>query len=126
MLRIGLVIVAIGFGVQLFSGYTWTVASPEDCPTTWEGEEVTVSEVFDADGRVNGYWCLVPGAFTQTNEPTFQNIPVGDRSGYSQVYGFALMVVGGVIMGIGAYRERESFGGVDPDVDDYEVDDGVS
>lgn len=116
MLKVGLAIVAIGFGVQLFSGFTWTVASPDDCPDTWDGEDVTVTEVYDAEGRVDGYWCLVPGSFTQANEPTFQNIPVGERSGYSQVYGFGIIVVGGVITGIGAMRNRRRWGaGVDPE-----------
>lgn len=128
MLKAGLAIVAIGFGVQLFSGYTWTVASADDCPATWEGEEVTATEIHDADGGIDGYWCLVPGSYTQANEPTFQNIPVGERSGYSQLYGFGIMVVGGTVIGIGAYRTRDRFGGVDSDTDglDEEVDDGVS
>lgn len=127
MVRIGAVIVAVGFGIQLFSGFTWTVASPEDCPARWEGEDVTVTEVYDAAGAVAGYWCLVPGSFTQANEPTFQNIPVGERSGYSQAYGFAAMVAGGLLIGGGLLSSRWSGEDETRDMSDgREVDGGVS
>ena len=106
LVRVGAALLVIGFAIQLFSGYTWTVASADDCPATWEGDEVTVTEVYDSDGSVAGYWCLVPGSFTQANEPTFRNIPVGERTGYSQAYGFGVMVVGGILVGTGLYRNR--------------------
>lgn len=127
LVRIGAAVVAIGFGIQLFSGFTWTVESPDDCPESWEGDDVTVTEVYDTDGSLAGYWCLVPGAFTQANEPTFQNIPVGERSGYSQAYGFGVMVLGGLLIGAGLLAKRSSGEPGTTGADsDREVDDGVS
>lgn len=106
MFRVGLAVIAIGFVVQMFSGYTYTVASPEACPATWEGEEVTSTEVLDASSAVVGYWCLVQGSFTQSNQPTYQNIPVGERSGYAQWYGFVVMLGGGLLLVGGIVRDR--------------------
>jgi len=107
MFRVGLAIIVIGFFIQMFSGYTYTVASPDACPDEWEGDAVTSTEILDADGNVAGYWCLVQGSFTQDNRPTFQNIPVGERSGYSSWYGFGAMFIGGIVLAAGILRDRQ-------------------
>ncbi len=106
MFRIGMIVVVVGFGIQMFSGYTYTVSDPAECPETWEGDPVTATEVLDAGGAVAGYWCLVQGSFSQTNEPRFHNIPVGERAGYAQWYGFAVMLAGAAIVGVAVWRER--------------------
>lgn len=124
LFRIGLLVVVVGFIVQMFSGYTYTVAKPEDCPDTWEGDEVTSTEVYDRSGNPAGYWCLVPGSFTQTNEPRFHNIPVGDRAGYAQWYGFAVMLVGAGMVGIALLLNRSSTDSTQPGNEpDEEADD---
>ena len=107
LFRIGLVVIAVGFVVQMFSGYTYTVSSPDECPDTYEGDKVIVTEVLDRSGNVDGYWCLIQGTFTQTNEPRYHNIPVGDRAGYAQWYGFAIMVLGGILIGVSLIRNRQ-------------------
>lgn len=106
MVKVGAGLLVIGFLVQLFSGYTYTVSSPDECPTTWEGDPVVSTEVYDADGAIDGYWCLVQGSYTQTNQPTYQNIPVGERAGYAQWYGFAIMLVGAALVGLGLFVRR--------------------
>ena len=106
MVKVGAGLLVIGFLVQLFSGYTYTVANPDACPATWEGDPVVSTEVYDADGAVDGYWCLVQGSYTQTNQPTYQNIPVGERAGYAQWYGFAIMLVGAALVGLGLFVHR--------------------
>ena len=108
LFRIGLVVVVAGFVVQMFSGYTYTVASPDDCPPTWEGEDVSWTEVLDRSGNPAGYWCLIQGSFTQTNEPRFHNIPVGVRAGYAQWYGFAVMLVGVGLIGASFLARRST------------------
>ena len=107
MFRVGLAIIVIGFFIQMFSGYTYTVASPGACPDEWDGEVVTSTEILDAGGNVAGYWCLIQGSFTQDNRPTFQNIPVGERSGYSSWYGFGVMFIGGIVLAAGIVRDRQ-------------------
>ena len=110
MFKIGLAVLAIGFGIQMFSGYTYTVSDPAECPAEWEGDPVTVTEVYDRQGEPDGYWCLVQGAYTQTQEPTYKNIPVGERNGYAQWPGFSVMAAGGLIVLAAALRERSSTG----------------
>ncbi len=110
MFRVGLAIIVIGFVIQMFSGYTYTVATPDACPDEWDGEGVTSTEILDAEGNVAGYWCLVQGSFTQDNRPTFQNIPVGERSGYSSWYGFGVMFIGGIVLAAGILRDRQRVG----------------
>lgn len=107
MFRVGLAIIVIGFFIQMFSGYTYTVASPDACPDEWDGEAVTSTEILDAEGNVAGFWCLVQGSFTQDNRPTYQNIPVGERSGYSSWYGFGVMFIGGIVLAAGILRDRQ-------------------
>jgi len=34
LLKIGAGLIVLGFALQMFSGYTYTVASPEECPET--------------------------------------------------------------------------------------------
>lgn len=106
MFKVGLAVLAIGFGVQMFSGYTYTVADPAECPDEWEGDPVTYTEVYNRAGEPDGYWCLVQGSYTQTNEPTYKNIPVGQRDGYHQWPGFAIMVIGGVLILTSVLRGR--------------------
>ena len=115
MFRVGLAIIVIGFFIQMFSGYTYTVASPGACPDEWDGEVVTSTEILDAGGNVAGYWCLVQGSFTQDNRPTFQNIPVGERSGYSSWYGFGVMFIGGIVLAAGIARDRQRSRAADHD-----------
>ena len=112
MFRIGLAVIAIGFGIQLFSGYTYTVAEPSECPPEWEGDPVTVTEVYNRAGEQDGYWCLVQGAYTQTNEPTYKNIPVGERDGYAQWWGFGIMAAGGALVLTSVLRNRQDEHGV--------------
>ena len=66
------------------------------------------TEVYDGDGNPDGYWCLVEGSFTQTNQPTYHNIPVGVRAGCAQWYGFAIMLLGATVVGGGLLRGRSA------------------
>ena len=104
-------VIGIGFAVQLFSGYTYAVPSPNDCPATWSDDEVTALPVLDDDGAAIEYWCVIEGPYTQANEPTYRNIPVGDRRGYAPWYGFVVMAVGGAILVAAVLRDRAAVGG---------------
>lgn len=106
MFKVGLAVLVIGFGIQMFSGYTYTVDDPSECPDEWDGDPVTYTEVYDRAGEPDGYWCLVQGSYTQTNEPTYRNIPVGERDGYHQWPGFAVMIVGGILVLTSVLRGR--------------------
>ncbi|MGI9529822.1 MAG: hypothetical protein ACR2NG_08925 [Acidimicrobiia bacterium] len=113
-IKVGVGLLVVGFLVQMFSGYTYTVESPAECPPDWEGDRVISTEVYDGDGNVDGYWCLVEGSITQTGSQTYHNIPVGNRAGYAQWYGFAIMLAGLALVGIGLIRGRMTASDVEP------------
>ncbi|MEN8040588.1 MAG: hypothetical protein ABFR95_03705, partial [Actinomycetota bacterium] len=57
--RFWIAVGVVGVALVLFSGISFTVQDPSECPATWEGDPVVVSEVFAPDGSVSGYWCIV-------------------------------------------------------------------
>lgn len=98
--RLWVAIALVGAAVVLFGGMTHTVQDPAECPATWDGDTVIATEVFDADGEIAGYWCLVEGSIGSDGIQRYLSIPIGEAEGFPSWYGFLPLTAAGAGFGL--------------------------